>query len=193
MAKRGRSLLALGLDDHQHRHGAEDHVPHPRRDVGRDRPIVAERLAGAHERVVDERDGYREPEADRRALGAQAGGERRPDDDDPLGGTGVTGATGPTGGTGLTGATGATGPTGATGTTGPTGATAGSIALDPTVNGPGTSGLGSIQSGPLELSNVDLTDQFANLITTQRSFQAGSRLVTVSDSVLEDIVNLKQR
>ena len=57
---------------------------------------------------------------------------------------------------------------------------------------PGTSGLGNVQSGTLELSNVDLTDQFANLITTQRSFQAGSRLVTVSDTVLEDIVNLKR-
>ncbi len=49
-----------------------------------------------------------------------------------------------------------------------------------------------IQSGTLEQSNVDLTDQFAELITTQRSFQAASRLVTVSDSVLEDIVNLKR-
>ena len=60
-------------------------------------------------------------------------------------------------------------------------------------NAPGTNGLGAIQAGTLELSNVDLTDEFANLITTQRSFQAGSRLITVSDSVLEDIVNLKQR
>lgn len=58
---------------------------------------------------------------------------------------------------------------------------------------PGTNGLGNIQAGTLELSNVDLTDQFANLITTQRSFQAASRLVTVSDTVLEDIVSLKQR
>lgn len=56
----------------------------------------------------------------------------------------------------------------------------------------GAGGLGKIQAGTLELSNVDLTDQFANLITTQRSFQAGSRLITVSDSVLEDIVNLKR-
>ena len=39
---------------------------------------------------------------------------------------------------------------------------------------------------------LSLTDQFAELITTQRSFQAASRLVTVSDSVLEDIVNLKR-
>lgn len=77
---------------------------------------------------------------------------------------------------------------------GPIGAAAGKTALQAgTVNAPGKNGLGTIQSGTLELSNVDLTDQFANLITTQRSFQAGSRLVTVSDTVLEDIVNLKQR
>ncbi len=59
-------------------------------------------------------------------------------------------------------------------------------------NDPGSNGLGLIQSGTLESSNVDLTDQFSQLITTQRSFQAGSRLITVSDSVLEDIVNLKR-
>ncbi|MDP3068747.1 MAG: flagellar hook-basal body complex protein [Opitutaceae bacterium] len=75
----------------------------------------------------------------------------------------------------------------------PIGAAPGTIALQASANGPGSSGLGAIQSGTLELSNVDLTDQFANLITTQRSFQAGSRLVTVSDTLLEDIVNLKQR
>jgi len=56
----------------------------------------------------------------------------------------------------------------------------------------GTSGLGTIASGELESSNVDLTAQFADMITTQRSFQAASRLVTVSDTVLEDIVNLKR-
>jgi flagellar hook protein FlgE len=77
---------------------------------------------------------------------------------------------------------------------GPVGAASGSSALQAGgVNAPGTNGLGSIQSGTLELSNVDLTDQFSNLITTQRSFQAGSRLITVSDTVLEDIVNLKTR
>lgn len=76
---------------------------------------------------------------------------------------------------------------------GPVGAAAGTSDLDATTNKPGSNGLGSIQAGTLELSNIDLTDQFANLITTQRSFQAASRLVTVSDSVLEDIVNLKQR
>lgn len=75
---------------------------------------------------------------------------------------------------------------------GAVGAAAGTTTLQVAVNKPGTNGLGLIQSGTLELSNVDLTDQFANLITTQRSFQAASRLITVSDSVLEDIVNLKR-
>ena len=69
----------------------------------------------------------------------------------------------------------------------------GSLTLTAANNTPGGSGLGAIQSGTLELSNVDLTQQFSNLITTQRSFQAASRLITVSDTVLEDIVNLKTR
>lgn len=59
-------------------------------------------------------------------------------------------------------------------------------------NSPGTNGLGKVESGTLELSNVDLTEEFSNLITTQRSFQASSRLITVSDNILEDIVNLKR-
>ncbi len=76
---------------------------------------------------------------------------------------------------------------------GPVGAATGNSALLASgENNPGSNGLGNIQAGTLELSNVDLTDQFANLITTQRSFQAGSRLITVSDTILEDIVNLKR-
>jgi flagellar hook protein FlgE len=76
---------------------------------------------------------------------------------------------------------------------GPIGAVAGSAALLATgANTPGSFGLGTIQSGAIELSNVDLTDQFAQLITMQRSFQAGSRLVTLSDSVLQEIVDLKR-
>ncbi|HWA85563.1 MAG TPA: flagellar hook-basal body complex protein [Opitutus sp.] len=59
-------------------------------------------------------------------------------------------------------------------------------------NDPGGNGLGSVLSGTLEQSNVDLTQQFSDLITVQRSFQAGSRLITVSDTVLDDIVNLKR-
>ena len=68
----------------------------------------------------------------------------------------------------------------------------GTLPMNATDNAPGEGGLGTLESGTLELSNVDLTEEFANMITTQRSFQASSRLVTVSDSVLEDIVNLKR-
>jgi flagellar hook protein FlgE len=67
----------------------------------------------------------------------------------------------------------------------------GSTTLSAAANTAGTGGLGAVQSGALELSNVDLTTEFANLITTQRSFEAGSRLITVSDTILEDIVNMK--
>jgi flagellar hook protein FlgE len=69
----------------------------------------------------------------------------------------------------------------------------GSTTLSAAANTAGTGGLGTVQSGALELSNVDLTNEFANLITTQRSFEAGPRLITVSDTILEDIVNLKTR
>lgn len=57
---------------------------------------------------------------------------------------------------------------------------------------PGTNGLGTMRSGFIEMSNVDLTTEFANVITTQRSFQAGSRIITVSDEMLQEIVNLKR-
>ena len=56
---------------------------------------------------------------------------------------------------------------------------------------PGSSGLGTVQAGTLEQSNVDLTQEFADMITMQRAFEANARLLTVSDSVLEDIVNMK--
>jgi flagellar hook-basal body protein len=59
-------------------------------------------------------------------------------------------------------------------------------------NAPGNDGLGDIIGGSLELSNVDLTQEFSDLILTQRSFQAASRIITVCDSVLEELVNLKR-
>ncbi|MEO5958600.1 MAG: flagellar hook-basal body complex protein [Opitutaceae bacterium] len=69
----------------------------------------------------------------------------------------------------------------------------GTVFATPANNVPGTNGLGAVRSGTLEQSNVDLTEEFSRMITMQRSFQAGARLITVSDSLLEDIVNLKQR
>jgi len=68
----------------------------------------------------------------------------------------------------------------------------GGVALSTTGNSPGTAGNGEVVVGTLELSNVDLSQEFASMITTQRSFQAGSRIVTVSDSMLEEVINLKR-
>jgi len=56
----------------------------------------------------------------------------------------------------------------------------------------GSGGVGLISSGTLEMSNVDLAAEFTNLIVAQRGFQANSRVVTASDELLADIVNLKR-
>ena len=57
---------------------------------------------------------------------------------------------------------------------------------------PGERGLGKLKQGALELSNVDLTEQFAELISTQRAFQAGSRIITTADTILQEVINLKR-
>lgn len=60
-----------------------------------------------------------------------------------------------------------------------------------TVGGkPNTDGLGRIDSGALEVSNVDIAREFASLITTQRAFQANSRVITVSDDMLSEIIRI---
>ncbi len=51
---------------------------------------------------------------------------------------------------------------------------------------------GKMSSGVLEMSNVDLATEFTEMITTQRGFQANSRIITTSDSLLEELVNLKR-
>ena len=68
----------------------------------------------------------------------------------------------------------------------------GTMTLSAANNTPGTNGLGNFKTASLELSNVDLTAQFADLITVQRSFQAASRIITVSDDILQEVVNLKR-
>jgi flagellar hook protein FlgE len=60
----------------------------------------------------------------------------------------------------------------------------------PQAEAPGSNGLGKIQARTLEMSNVDLTQEFANLITTQRGFQATARVITTSDELLQELVNL---
>jgi flagellar hook protein FlgE len=57
---------------------------------------------------------------------------------------------------------------------------------------PGMAGLGVINGGSLELSNVDLGEEFSNMIITQRAFQAGSRIISTTDSMMEEVVNLKR-
>jgi len=53
-------------------------------------------------------------------------------------------------------------------------------------------GRGSIIAGTLEMSNVDLSDQFTDMIITQRGFQANSRTITTSDQMLQELINLKR-
>lgn len=53
-------------------------------------------------------------------------------------------------------------------------------------------GEGSMKTGVLEMSNVDLSQEFTEMITTQRGFQANSRIITVSDTMLEELINLKR-
>ena len=65
-------------------------------------------------------------------------------------------------------------------------------ATNPTPAAAGTNGLGKIQAGALELSNVDLATEFTNLITTQRAYQANARVITTSDEMLQELVNLKR-
>ncbi len=62
----------------------------------------------------------------------------------------------------------------------------------PIVGAASTGGMGRVLSNALELSNVDLAAEFVNMITSQRSFQANSRVITTSDELLQELVNLKR-
>lgn len=57
---------------------------------------------------------------------------------------------------------------------------------------PGVSGRGIIKPESLEMSNVDLSQEFVDMIITQRGFQANSRVITTSDQILEELVNLRR-
>ncbi|MBR1437302.1 MAG: flagellar hook-basal body complex protein, partial [Synergistaceae bacterium] len=60
------------------------------------------------------------------------------------------------------------------------------------IDGAGSNGKGTIMGQYVEMSNVDLTEEFTHLIIAQRGFQANTRVVTVSDQILEEVVNLKR-
>ena len=61
--------------------------------------------------------------------------------------------------------------------------------LEATAN---TNGLGFVTPGALEMSNVDLAQEFTNMITEQRGFQANSRIISTADDMLQELVNLKR-
>ncbi len=63
---------------------------------------------------------------------------------------------------------------------------------EPQINIAGENGSATVVSGALEMSNVDLSQEFSDMIITQRGFQANSRIITTSDTMLEEIVNLKR-
>jgi flagellar hook protein FlgE len=63
---------------------------------------------------------------------------------------------------------------------------------DPITGKPGSSGLGSLSPNSLEQSNVDIATEFVKMITTQRGFQANSKIITVTDQMLAELINLKR-
>ncbi|MDQ0159088.1 flagellar hook-basal body complex protein [Alkalibacillus salilacus] len=60
------------------------------------------------------------------------------------------------------------------------------------LNAPGEGGTGNLYAGALEMSNVDLSEEFTEMITAQRGFQANTRVITTSDEILQELVNLKR-
>ncbi len=61
----------------------------------------------------------------------------------------------------------------------------------PIVGAPGQSGLGGLQAGALEQSNVDITAQLVNMITAQRNFQANAKMISTQDQVTQEILNIR--
>jgi flagellar hook protein FlgE len=59
-----------------------------------------------------------------------------------------------------------------------------------TVGMPNTNGFGTIEPGALEISNVDISREFTNMITTQRAFQANARIITASDDMLQETMRI---
>jgi flagellar hook protein FlgE len=57
---------------------------------------------------------------------------------------------------------------------------------------PGTAGRGTIAANSLEQSNVDIATEFVKLISAQRAFQANAKMITTSDELLGEVVNLKR-
>jgi len=63
---------------------------------------------------------------------------------------------------------------------------------NPALGAAGTGGRGTLAPGSLEMSNVDLAEEFTEMIVSQRGFQANTRIITTSDEILQELVNLKR-
>jgi flagellar hook protein FlgE len=62
----------------------------------------------------------------------------------------------------------------------------------PLIGNAGTDFGAEISAGHLEMSNVDLSQEFTDMIITQRGFQANARIITTSDEIIRDMISLKQ-
>jgi flagellar hook protein FlgE len=69
---------------------------------------------------------------------------------------------------------------------------AGPAAGAATMSAAGTGGVGSLAAGALEMSNVDLAQEFTNMMIAQRAFQANTKVISSSDDMLQELVNLKR-
>ncbi|MCX7779275.1 MAG: flagellar hook-basal body complex protein, partial [Negativicutes bacterium] len=63
---------------------------------------------------------------------------------------------------------------------------------EPQIGTTGTGGRGTFNPGTLEMANVDLAQEFSNMIITQRGFQANSKIISVTDEMLQELANLKR-
>ncbi|MTH52749.1 flagellar basal body rod protein FlgG [Bacillus mangrovi] len=62
----------------------------------------------------------------------------------------------------------------------------------PVTSAAGLSGIGTVQAGSLEMSNVDLSEEFTEMIVAQRGFQSNTKIITTSDEILQELMNLKR-
>jgi flagellar hook protein FlgE len=62
----------------------------------------------------------------------------------------------------------------------------------PSINPPGYGGTGTIRANFLEQSNTDLADEIVNMIVTQRGFQANSKVITTTDTMLAEVLEMKR-
>ena len=68
----------------------------------------------------------------------------------------------------------------------------GSTSATPVYNQPGTNGSGTIQAGYLESSNVDIGQEFSNMISAQRGLEANTKVITTADEIMQDLLNIKR-